>query len=131
MLEKIWKKKVEEQISKFSIEFFFEQKNRNFRAKKRDFPPKFSIEKNILKIRKIIGKCVKKSKFLGNFPKIFRFFSPPFRIFFGVYLVSFLNQNFRKFSKKSRKNFEIFDLKNLPNKPQKIFEKVVKKIENF
>ena len=89
------------------------------------------FEKNILKNqKKRIGKCVKKSKFLKNFQKK-RFFSPLFSIFFGFYLVNFLNRKFRFFFEIFLKNFENFDLKKLPNKLQKIFEKVVKKIENF
>ena len=100
MLEKNLKKKVEEKISKFWIEIFFRAKKSQFSSKKTRFPPEIFDRKNILKIRKIIGKCVKKIENFGKFFQNFVIFFTPFRIFFVVYVVSFLNQKFRKFFEK-------------------------------
>ena len=74
---------------------------------------------------------MKKSKFLGIFSKNFRFFSPLFRKFFGVYLVNFKIKIFENL----RKNLEPFSiLKFYQIKPKNFRKKWRKKsifLENF
>ena len=89
MLEKHLKIKVEENFLKFWIENFFEQKNRNFRAKKLDFFRNFRSKKYSKNSKKLSKNVWKKSKFWEMFQKKTRFFHHFFSKIFGFYLVNF------------------------------------------
>ena len=109
--QKILKKKLKKNFRNFGSKIFFEQKNQNVRAKKLDCFSKFSIEKNILKIRKIIEKCVKKIEIFGQFFQKFSIFFTTFSKFFWSLFGNFFKSKFSKFFKKISKKFRNFQFK--------------------